>query len=286
MEITYEKLSDVKNASHADYVFLQDVFKQQWIYKQIAEKSPDDQMTIVLEVVASEIAFALDFPINYVKLISGTDFFTHRIYNSYPGTLHLKVEGKSVEESPPWDNFDIHQKYRTPHMITLRGPLEPEEVGLRRVVIQNMGKHPDLPKIIALDTYLGNIDRSTPNIFYDATSDHFYGIDMGSCLMGNLAECALIKLEHFSSMSIPFSVEEKNALKAYQGALNELITHFPPEVIINCLVRNLELGGFIPSNPLLWNEDAERKLNKWKMMIEQNYQSSLNLVDFLDEVLR
>lgn len=283
-EVEYNKLTDVQHASHADYIFLQDGSKQQWIYKQIVESSPDDQMAIVMEVVAADIAEAVDFPINHVKLISGADSFTYRIFNQYPGSLHLKVEGKSVEETSPWQNFDVHQKFRTPFMVASRGPLEPEEIGLRRVIIQNMGKHKDLPKIVALDTYLGNIDRSTANIFYDDLADRFYGIDMGSCLMGNLAHCALEKLEQFSKESISFSIEEIRGLKEYRKALVTLISRFPPKEVIALVNLNLERGGFNPSNPILWNEDAERKLNKWKREIDQNYQDSIVLVEFLKKI--
>lgn len=278
----YVQLSEVKHASHADYVFLQDASNREWIFKQIVEPSPDDQLAIILELFAADIAKAVHFPINSVRLISVSDDFKHRIFNQFPGSLHLKVPGKSIEEKSPWDDFDIHQKFRTPFIAASKGPLDPEEVGLRKIVIQNMAKHPDLQKIVALDTYLGNIDRSQGNIFYDTVTNRFYGIDMGTCLMCNLAEFAQEKLEKFASESIPFSDEEYEALQGYRQALLTLLSKYPPQEMVALLKQNLESAGFIPSNTLLWNEDAERRVNKWKAIIEQNYQSSLLLVNFLE----
>lgn len=277
----YEKLSQIQHASHADYIFLKDRKDREWIFKQITEKSSDDQMTIVLEVVAGEIAQALDLPLNHVKMVSAKEDFKDRLFSDYPGSLHLKVSGKAAEEALPWEGFDLHQKFRTPFMIASKGPLSAEEIGLRRDIVTTMSKHEDLQKIVAFDTYLGNIDRSHPNVFHDNVQNRFYGIDMGNCLMGPLPACALVQLEGFMK---ELSLEEKEGLKGYKKTLQILMTRFPPAELIALLEKHLEKAGFTPNNPLLWDEDSERKLKKWKQMIEENYTSSLKLVEFLENV--
>jgi hypothetical protein len=279
----FEKTSPVQHASHADYIFLKDPYGQEWIYKQITEKSADDQLSILLEALASDIATALDFPLNQVKLIRAEDTFDHRIWDRYPGSLHLKVPGLCVEQVSPWADFDIHQKFRTPFMIASKGVLDPQEIGLRRITIQNMSKHSDLPKIVALDTYLGNIDRSAPNVFYERASNRFYGIDMGNCLMANLAQCAHESLERLFSER-PFSEEERQGLREYHKALLTLIEKFPPEKTLALLNQHLTTAGFVPSNDLLLNEDTEQKIAKWKRMIKQSYQSSLDLSRLLEKI--
>ncbi len=280
----FKKISDIQHASHADYIFLQDTEGKEWIYKQIVEEAPDDQIVIVLESVAAEMAKAVKIPLNEVRLISANEVFPHSFLAGYPGSLHLKVQGKSVEDSSPWEDFDIHQKIRSAFLIARKGPLPPEEVGLRREVIQNMAKHPDLAKIVALDTYLGNNDRSNPNVFYDQTSNTFYGIDMGSCLIGNLAESAREKIQNFTTSDTPFSKQELVGLTHYSQALQSLLSTFPPKETIALLDHALKEAGFYPENPLLWNEDVERKVRKWKLAIEENYSSTKSLVTLLESM--
>lgn len=281
----FKKLSEVHHASDADFIFLQESTGQEWIYKQITDRSPEDQIAVILEIFASKIARAVNIPINQVRVISGTDPFEHRFFDKYPGSLHLKVPGKPVEKCPPWEGFDLHQKIRSAFIIARLGPLAPEEIGLRREVIQNMAKHPDLAKIAALDTYLGNNDRSNPNIFYDEKGDAFYGIDMGNCFMGNLAESAQEKLKGFVTQSLSFSKEELIGLDRYRQVLVSLISQFPPSKTFALLEETLEEAGFVPGNPLLWDEGTERRVKKWKLAIEENYESSVKLTDFLKQMI-
>jgi hypothetical protein len=280
----FTKISDIKHASDADYIFLKEGIGREWIYKQITDPNPEDQMSLILEIFASEIAHTVDIPINQVRLISGSDHFEHRFFDTLPGSLHLKVPGKSVESSTPWDGLDIQQKIRSPYLIERLGPLSAEEIGLRREVIQNMGKHPDLAKLAALDTYLGNNDRSNPNIFYDEKANAFYGIDMGNCFMGNLAQSAYEKLQEFFAQNPSFSKEELLGLSRYRQALQSLVSEFPSEKTIALLEHTLEKAGFIPSNSLLWDEGTERRLKRWKLAIEENYQSSVKLVALLEQI--
>ena len=223
--------------------------------------------------------------ISFAELaLSAKEAFPHSFLLNYPGSLHLKVQGKSVEDLSPWEDFDIHQKIRSPFLIARKGPLPSEEVGLRREIIQNMAKHPDLAKIVALDTYLGNNDRSNPNIFYDQSSNTFHGIDMGSCLIGNLAESAKEKIQNFYTSGIPFSKEELAGLSQYRQTLESLLSTFPPTETIALLDHALREAGFSPENSVLWNEDVERKVRKWKLAIEENYNSSLSLVALLGSI--
>jgi len=278
----FKQISEVFHASDADYIFLQESMGSEWIYKQITNLSPEDQIVGILEVVASKVARTANIPINEVRMISGSDPFEHRLFDQYPGTLHLKVPGKSVENCPPWEGFDIHQKIRSPFTIARLGSLAPEEIGLRREIIQNMAKHPDLAKIAALDTFLGNNDRSNPNLFYDKEGDAFYGIDMGNCWMGNLAQSAHERLKECFVQKFSFSPEERLGLDRYRQVLRSLISLFPPAKTFALLEHTLEEAGFVPSNLLLWDEGAERRVRKWKLAIEENYQSCVELADFLE----
>lgn len=275
----WSKNSEVQHASHADYIFLTDESGREWIYKQIVDPAPDDQVVTILEVVASKIAKALEISLNDVEIISSSNPFEFRLFPNCPGSLHLKVKGKCIEHGPPWSAFDLHQKIRSPFLIKRKGPLSPKEIGLRREIILTMSKHSDLPKIAALDTYLGNSDRSLSNIFYDESTDTYYGIDMGSCLTGNLAEKAIEQLQNAQGT---FSMEEVIGLNRYRNALVSLVIHFPPAKTISLLNDCLEEAGFVPDNERLWSRDLEKKITKWKILIEESYCSSIELIHLLD----
>lgn len=281
----FQKRSEIRQASHATYVFLEDKHKQQWIFKQITEPAPDDQMVIVLEELASDIAEQLNIPINVCKLVSSDKPFTHRIFQGFPGSLHKKVPGQCVEDIATLSDLDLHQKFRTPYMVAAKGPLAPEEIGLRRKTITSMGKHRDLPKIVALDTFIGNIDRSQPNLFYDAKNDGFYGIDMGNSLMANLPELALKRLKQAADEGVVFTKEEKEALKIYKNTLDALIQQFPPTKLIAMLENLLQIAGIQSNNTALWNEDAEQKLAKWNRQIRQNYNHTILLTEYLQTII-
>jgi hypothetical protein len=79
------------------------------------------------------------------------------------------------------------------------GPLAVERTGLTIEIIQNMAKHPDLPRIVALDTFVGNADRSPPNLYYDEITDRFCGIDMAASFSSPLALAAYQRLEGLKS---------------------------------------------------------------------------------------
>lgn len=282
-ETKFTKISEIRHGSEADYIFLQDEDKKEWIYKQISNQSADDQIVIVLEKVAYDIAAPLQIPINRATVVSPTESFEHRLLKNYPGSLHLKVEGAPADRVLPWAGFDIHQKFRSPFLINRLGPLSAEEIGLRRVVIQTMAKNSDLAKIAALDTFLGNSDRSAANVFYDDKQKRFYGIDLGNCLMGNLPKCAQERISAFLLEKTPFTTEEKEGLRIYRQTLQDLTVQFPPAKTKEILDGALQVAGFVPSNSLLWNEDVERKIKKWKNLIEENHKSTLQLVIFLKE---
>src|SRR5207249_10025139 len=110
--------------------------------------------------------------------------------DSFPATVHTLVPGQSVESLNL--DVDIHQRMRrenTP-MWHKWGPLPPEKAGLTLKVIQNMAKHDDLPSIVAFDTFVGNADRSRPNLFYDSATDHYFGIDMAASFCSELGKVA------------------------------------------------------------------------------------------------
>lgn len=190
-----------------------------YLIKEVKDADLDEQFLLVLDATACTMAEEVDLPINRVQILPG------------PFTFHAIVPGKSVEEqnSP----IDIHQKMR------LCGPLLPEEEGLTWTVVQNMAKHDDLSAIAAFDTFVGNRDRSGPNLFYDSISDRYFGIDLAAAFCSNLAKTACEQVGRFG----PCSFAEKRALQKYLQVLQRLISHFPPERTCALLEKNAKQVG-------------------------------------------
>ncbi len=275
---SFQPISSIYQGEDSEYLFLKDRSNEEWIFKQYKNASAEDQIDLVFEVLASQVAQKLQIPINYVELVKASDSLSFKMQKNEPGSLHKKVLGVQADQQPPWENFDIQQKFRSNWMIQKKGPLASEEKGLRKVVLENISKHPALAQIVALDTYLGNMDRSLPNIFYDQESNAFYGIDMGNSFKGNLAQEALTKIKelHYDEL---LTSDMLLGLKTYNETLKMLLEEFPAEVISSMLDKLcIEIFEF---NLEQLDEDAARKLKRTKLLMNESYESTLRLIDEL-----
>ena len=277
-----EPISQVHSGEDSEYLFLKDSEDQSWIYKQYRSHALEDQVDLLFEALAFDIAKPLSIPLNEVRLIKASDSFSHVIYKNQIGSLHKKVPGTSADRELPWEGFDLQQMFRSKWTEQQKGALPKKKKGLRRIVIQNMAKHPSLPQIVALDTYLGNNDRSLPNIFYDKVSDQFYGIDMGNSFKGNLAQEALLKIQKFHESEAGFSPDEITALLEYGKALEELSSQFPPDVLISKLHELCT--DYLNHSPEELDEDTFRKLMRTTHIIHETYQSTQELIKFIHQI--
>lgn len=275
-------ISSVYQGIDSSYFFLEDADKQEWIYKQYRQAEPEDYLDLTYEVLASSIAQDLNLPINYVEFIDANNNFYIKIIPGEPGTLHRKVPGVQLDRHPMNPKVDIQQKFRSPWMIEKNGDLAPEEKGLRIAVIKSMAAYPQLAKIVALDTYLGNMDRSLPNIFYDQANELFYGIDLGNSFKGNLAQEALEQVARLNKQAYLFSPEEKKALKLYAETLQNLTNCFPPKDLIS-LLDKICLEGKL--SKLYDNENFMNRLSRTRRLIQQGYDSSLELIEEINKLL-
>lgn len=278
-------ISQVHRGEESHYIFLKDLQNKEWILKQYHDDNLEDHLDLVFEAVASKIAQSLGIAINYVKLISPLENFEAKIFFNRPASLHLKVPGEQTTENFPWKNFDLHQKFRSPWMTKKNGPLEIEERGLRKIVIENMAKHPMLCKIAALDTYLGNIDRSHPNIFYDSKTDSFYGIDMGNSFKGNLCDEALQKIKFYKKENTVFSPKELEALKFYAEYLSLLVKNYPPRELNELLESKIIKAKLNDPQVYTWTEDVSDKMIRTQNNIENSYKDAKLLIVEIEDLL-
>ncbi len=263
--------------------FLRDSSKNEFVIKQVKDPSPDEQFLLVLDALGCHIAEQIGVSMNRVSLIPPSVSHIGKKLPSFPATLHTLAKGLSItEETSPYHLIDIHQRYRKENspMWKKWGPLPLEETGLTRRIIQNMAKHPDLPKIVALDTFLGNADRSAPNLFYDEESDRFCGIDMAAAFNTELAKEACGQI---ASMEGPFSQAEKAALKEYVSTLEILLKKYPAEELERLLLEYAKKGGFIEGSDL-WNEGVQERIEHHKRRIRSNCTFSKELVFLIEDV--
>lgn len=147
-----------------------------------------------------------------------------------------------------------------------------------------MAKHSDLPKILALDTFLGNSDRSPPNLFYDLETDQFCGIDMAASFSTELAKEAYRQIQQIQTMAICLSRVERDALKEYSNTLETLLKMYPPEKQEMLLMKYAKMAGFV-ENSFFWDQNLKDRIDFHIRSIKSNFEYSKKLLSLLYQVL-
>lgn len=258
--------------------------KGQFVVKQIKNFSPDEQFLLVLDALGCYIAKTSDIPINKVTIIPPKIFFIGKKNLEFPATLHVRAPGVSTDQACRYQYIDIHQRFRKENssMWHRWGPLALEKTGLTLAIIQNMAKHPDLPKIVALDTFVGNADRSSPNLYYDENADHFCGIDMAASFSSPLASAACRQMREIGCTC--FTQEELSALENYAHTLEFLIDTWPPERQENFLLKLSQKAGFDPGS-FLFDQDVSERIEFHRKYIKDNYKDILELIKIINQII-
>ncbi len=233
----------------------------------------------VLEKLAADIACSVGIPANWVELIPCNVPFIGKKKIHKPATLHTFVPGVLVNKVP---------KTRSRYAVSLRlvekamqeGRIVEEIFGITRDVIRNMSVHPDLPKIVALDTFLANHDRHRGNLFYDEETDHFYVIDLESSFKKNLAQHIY---KYFAAVvseeTIVFSAEEVKGLVIYRDMLKQLIDKYSPDYINKRMDKLIRKAGIACTKLDLITK------SKYQQSVKKNYASCEKIVEILGALL-
>lgn len=250
----------------------------EFVYKKIKNNDPNEQFLLVVDAVGAHIGRMCGISVNLIAFIIGEN-------NILRGTLHTRAPGLPCSSSECLHyNLSLRQgvyKYacnETKDAYVKVGMLEEEQQGLNAVVIAAMTKHPDLCSIAAFDTFLGNADRSSPNLFFDAATNRFTGIDMAASFCHNLADIACDQIRRLHSQ---LSEAERCALRQYQSTLMKLVRIFRPHTLCMLLEAYAFDAGFYEP---LQREKVAHRIARHKKIICQNYASCLDLIDLIDEV--
>lgn len=281
-----ENLCHITSALETDDCFICfiECSNNRFVVKQIKDPSPDEQFLLVLDTLGCFIAESSNIPMNKVTIIPSNMPFHGKKVLEFPATLHSLAMGVSTDKTCPYQDIDVHQRFRKKNspMWHRWGPLTSEKTGLTIEIIQNMAKHPDLPKIVALDTFVGNADRSSPNLYYDEITDRFCGIDMAASFSSPLALAAYQHLQELRRSHL--TSEELSALTDYANTLDFLIKNWPPEKQECILLEYSEMAGFKDGSCLL-DQDVAERIEFHKKNINDNYQHCINLLKLINRKL-
>src|SRR5204863_9863911 len=121
-------------------------------------------LSSVLEKLGADIAHETDILGNLVRIIPGNFPFIGKGDVSRPATLHTFVPGIQAKYLP---------KYLNKYSVSLSQRVSADKNsgkkgagGFTRELINSMSLHKDLPKIVALDTFLSDYGRHRYNFFY------------------------------------------------------------------------------------------------------------------------
>lgn len=261
-----------------------------YILKQDTSDNFNALLSRIKEVIVSAIGCSHDISLDingFIPCDVGQDL---KIYKNKCATLHLLVPGQSIAVSLPSfvsKNFRISQRYR-PYEYEYKHGFE-IQYGLCDATIRSMSLHKDLPGIVAIDTFFGNFDRDTDNVFYDEVTDKFYGIDQGAAFSGDLPFlpiCAYYELCSLQSTGYFLTCSRQciDGLRLYKDALKTLCKH--------CTAAKIMIA-FDQLIPLVCN-DFDQKLKKNKkayvqtleFYMTQSHQICVNIVDQIELILQ
>jgi len=243
--------------------------------KQLFFETSSCVVRSLYEVFASYIAESVGVPMNRVCLILPGDNFPGKQDKMRFATLHTFVLGRPLLRKEPYYGINLKQKKRYFfNQVTVPR-------GLVQKIITSMALHPDLPKIVAFDTFVGNADRSKENLFYNKNTDRFFGIDLERSLTYNLCGIANKQIEKMvHDKTLYLTKKEIKALGIFKSTLRSLIKHNPPTRSlkkINNLIKVAEFYG---------NNISHNKLCHINTMIVEGHADAEKLVVLIGKLIK
>lgn len=286
-ELSFPALQKIKlvkriHAKRSYVVVLKDDQDVLYILKQNLSDDLRAQFSAVRDMLGAYVAEVLDVSMSRVRLIPAEEPFLGKLLADMPTTLHTVVPGKLVIffQNSPLKKGSIKQYAK---ILGKSGIFTEDDLGMTKKVIKNMSCHPMLCEIVAVDTYVGNADRSRNNLFYDQKTNMFYGIDMDNSCGRNL--CALAYRNLLKMNKKNFSKKELKGLKIYQKILVKLLKIIPAKKMMKKLDDFACIAGFYPGS-VLRTQAIENRIKRYKKFMYESEQSAHKLVVLLDEILK
>ncbi len=273
----YKFLNTQKNSY---IVFLHDNQDNHYIVKQEKEGLLHRQFRAISEVLCAYIACQASIPSHHVALLPIGMSFPGKFITKRVATLHTLMPGTTIRSSEGGKYSKIDLKQET----NIDLPFDRQ--GFNERTIFYMSLHEQLPKIVALDTFIGNKDRNKANILYDSATDSFYVIDMALMhdVLGKRKRVAQIACEQVISMidqKKKFTKDEVEALLSYRAVLQELVQQFPPRKTIDVFEKLLIESGLLGEASPFEQQAVDQLSHLYKRAIKESYKDIKRLIYLL-----
>jgi len=271
---TLRKIDGFDTRHNTRIAILKNKNSKLFIVKQETRSDLFLHMAAVYDRLGSYVGQSVNVPVNRVEIIPRGYSYPGKDFIDLPATLHEVVPGVQVQFLPKdskWRSVSVHQ--------IIQNRIPENERGLTQKIVQSMAMHPDLPKIVAFDTFIANVDRHNRNLFYDQKSNHFFAIDLEYAFEYNVAmyACRFIS-SLIAAQNTSMSVRDLRSLRSYKDVLSGLIKHYSPESLHEKMI------SFAVEANLITRSSVETSLYKCKQKIAENYASCKELVALLDKL--
>jgi hypothetical protein len=243
--------------------------------KQLKILRSRQKMALVREVAAAVIAEMAGLPVNRVRLLKPEHDFPGKVVRRQMATVHTFAEGDSASH---------YDKWKRDNDLALSQSIKRDrpdlERGLKFMIIRSMGKHTDLPAIVAFDIYIGNNDRRLRNIFYDQKTDSFVAIDSEKSFRAPLGLLAVNNIQYYlghPETLAKFSEKDIAGLKQCNRTLKALLALCPPAKVKRIFEEQYELSGL--------GRTRIHDLESTYRFIDSNTKNVSSLVKLIDELI-
>lgn len=277
-KIKVDAVVDSKPSRYISYIT--DGENNKYVIKQKRQGGVRKQFQVVFEKVSGHIAQGVQIPAHRVELLPAGMAFPGKMITDRAAAILTLVPGIPVGDisSGPYMNLDMRQSNR---------PDWPKsKVGLNESVVRSMALHRDLPRMAALDTFLGVKGRGPANYFYDKATDRFYMIDMDKTfnVSGGKDLISGIACEHVRSWikaKKVFKPTEIQGLQSYQETLQQLADMFPPDRIHELMDEFSLASGFKKT----YVPEIASRVERIKETVTLSHQYILELINLLSEFM-
>jgi hypothetical protein len=233
------------------------------------------------DVVASYVFESMGIRYNKVRIIPASVRFPGKYYPDKLATLHTFAPGSNKTHDFP---YSIHlEQY-------LKARFSARDRGLTMRVINDMSQHDDLPPMVAGNTFVSNPDQSGNNMFWDARTERWTGIDMELAyklpLSRNLSEVGYYQIDKFlKTPGFSLSRQQFKALEYYNAVLQGLLDNNHPNDICQ-LLKNIAEYAHVAFSHKTNAIRSDHSLQDYYEKINAQYNSSKKLVKHIDLLLQ
>lgn len=239
-----------------------------FVVKQAKKNCQKWQFDILGEALGSHIAKSINIPAQTVIIVPVNCLNNVTMYPNTPASIHTFVPGITIGKSS-YNKINLRQYTKE--------SIPKDDWGLTYKIIRDMSLHPELPSIVALDTFIGMNDRNSKNYFYDEEADTFWLIDMADSFRKNLSEIACLQVKKMiGNKKRVLTPNECSALESYRNTLQLLIELYPPERLHFWFDTYLRQADF---------EFSEIDYEERKQIMTESYFSTMELITWLDRII-